>query len=209
VPASSDARCKPATPHPSFDAAIELAGDLVLLADQDRSLWDTAQIATGRTVLDRALALRGRGPYVVQAAIAPLHATTPSGGCSNGAWRSSLDHRVRVRGVGGVLRAQAADHLVEARRVLQPRPQRLQASDALALDRRVGLDPVLGRVDELVEGRMTALGPRRLVRELAQKQRRSARAGARAIIAPCRRARELAVKPLAQPPFPLERLTRL
>src|SRR5438445_984424 len=51
--------------------------DLVLLADQDRSLWDTAQIADGRAVLDRALALRGRGPYVVQAAIASLHAAEP------------------------------------------------------------------------------------------------------------------------------------
>jgi RNA polymerase sigma-70 factor, ECF subfamily len=49
-------------------------GDLVLLADQDRSLWDTTQIAEGRAVLDRALALLGRGPYVVQAAIASLHA---------------------------------------------------------------------------------------------------------------------------------------
>jgi RNA polymerase sigma-70 factor (ECF subfamily) len=52
-------------------------GDLVLLADQDRGLWDTAQIAAGRAVLDRALALRGRGPYVVQAAIASLHADEP------------------------------------------------------------------------------------------------------------------------------------
>jgi RNA polymerase sigma-70 factor, ECF subfamily len=52
-------------------------GDLVLLDDQDRSLWDTAQIAAGRKVLDRALALRGRGPYVVQAAIASLHADEP------------------------------------------------------------------------------------------------------------------------------------
>jgi RNA polymerase sigma-70 factor, ECF subfamily len=50
------------------------AGELVLLADQDRSLWDTAKIADGRALLDRALALRGRGPYVVQAAIASLHA---------------------------------------------------------------------------------------------------------------------------------------
>jgi RNA polymerase sigma-70 factor (ECF subfamily) len=53
------------------------SGDLVLLADQDRSLWDTAQIAHGRAVLDRALALHGRGPYVVQAAIASLHADEP------------------------------------------------------------------------------------------------------------------------------------
>jgi RNA polymerase sigma-70 factor (ECF subfamily) len=52
-------------------------GDLVLLAEQDRSLWDAAQISEGRTVLDRALALRGRGPYVVQAAIASLHADEP------------------------------------------------------------------------------------------------------------------------------------
>jgi RNA polymerase sigma-70 factor, ECF subfamily len=52
-------------------------GDLVLLADQDRSLWDMEQIADGRAVLDRALALLGRGPYVVQAAIASLHADDP------------------------------------------------------------------------------------------------------------------------------------
>jgi RNA polymerase sigma-70 factor, ECF subfamily len=52
-------------------------GELVLLADQDRSLWDTAQVAAGRAVLDRALALHGRGPYVVQAAIASLHADEP------------------------------------------------------------------------------------------------------------------------------------
>jgi RNA polymerase sigma-70 factor, ECF subfamily len=48
-------------------------GDVVLLADQNRALWDAAQIATGRAALDRALALRGPGPYVVQAAIAALH----------------------------------------------------------------------------------------------------------------------------------------
>lgn len=47
-------------------------GELVLLADQDRSLWDAAQIDEGRSVLARALALRGRGPYVLQAAIASL-----------------------------------------------------------------------------------------------------------------------------------------
>jgi RNA polymerase sigma-70 factor (ECF subfamily) len=49
------------------------AGELVLLTDQDRSLWDAGQIASGRRLLDRALALRGRGPYTVQAAIAALH----------------------------------------------------------------------------------------------------------------------------------------
>jgi RNA polymerase sigma-70 factor (ECF subfamily) len=48
--------------------------DLVLLDEQDSSLWDEAEIATGRAALDRAFALRGRGPYVIQAAIASLHA---------------------------------------------------------------------------------------------------------------------------------------
>ena len=52
-------------------------GELILLADQDRSLWNGTQVAEGRDVLDRALALRGRGPYVVQAAIASLHAEEP------------------------------------------------------------------------------------------------------------------------------------
>jgi RNA polymerase sigma-70 factor (ECF subfamily) len=52
-------------------------GDVVLLADQDRALWDAAQISTGRSVLERALALRGPGPYVVQAAIASLHTEEP------------------------------------------------------------------------------------------------------------------------------------
>src|SRR5439155_1248286 len=52
-------------------------GDLVLLADQDRSLWDAGRIAAGRAALGRALALRGRGTYVVQAAIASLHADEP------------------------------------------------------------------------------------------------------------------------------------
>ena len=46
--------------------------DLVLLEDQDRSLWDHAQITAGQAVLDRAVALGGRGAYVIQAAIASL-----------------------------------------------------------------------------------------------------------------------------------------
>ena len=58
------------------DARFE-AGELVLLADQDRSRWDAAKIASGRDALDRAFALQGRGVYVVQAAIASLHTEEP------------------------------------------------------------------------------------------------------------------------------------
>jgi RNA polymerase sigma-70 factor (ECF subfamily) len=58
------------------DARFE-GGELVLLADQDRSRWDAAQIARGREALDRAIALQGRGPYAIQAAIASLHMEEP------------------------------------------------------------------------------------------------------------------------------------
>jgi RNA polymerase sigma-70 factor (ECF subfamily) len=63
--------------HARRAARWDEAGLPVLLADQDRSRWDAAAIAEGRTRLDRALALRGRGPYVLQAAIASLQLEDP------------------------------------------------------------------------------------------------------------------------------------
>jgi RNA polymerase sigma-70 factor (ECF subfamily) len=58
------------------DARFE-NGELVLLPNQDRSLWNEEQLARGRESLDLALALRGRGSYVIQAAIAALHSDDP------------------------------------------------------------------------------------------------------------------------------------
>jgi RNA polymerase sigma-70 factor (ECF subfamily) len=52
-------------------------GTVVLLREQDRSLWDSDQIAEGRVALDRALALGVHGPYVLQAQIAVLHVDEP------------------------------------------------------------------------------------------------------------------------------------
>ncbi len=52
-------------------------GDLVLLDDQDRSLWDEQELAEGRRLLERAVAFRHEGPYVLQAAIADLHLREP------------------------------------------------------------------------------------------------------------------------------------
>ena len=63
--------------HDARREARFAAGSVVLLADQDRSLWDTAQIADGRAALDRGLALGGRGIYPLQAAIASLHLEQP------------------------------------------------------------------------------------------------------------------------------------
>ncbi len=52
-------------------------GQIVLLDDQDRARWDAHQIAEGQRMLETALALRGGGPYVLQAAIADLHLQEP------------------------------------------------------------------------------------------------------------------------------------
>ena len=63
--------------HDSRREARFSEGELVLLGDQDSSRWNSEQIAAGRAELDRALALRGSGPYVLHAAIASLHAEVP------------------------------------------------------------------------------------------------------------------------------------
>jgi RNA polymerase sigma-70 factor (ECF subfamily) len=55
------------------EARIGPTGELVLLDDQDRSLWDRERIVEGKRVLDRALSLRASGRYQLQAAIAALH----------------------------------------------------------------------------------------------------------------------------------------
>jgi RNA polymerase sigma-70 factor (ECF subfamily) len=56
------------------EARLDAAGDLVLLDEQDRALWDAAEIEEGLRLLDRALARRSPGPYQLQAAIAAGHA---------------------------------------------------------------------------------------------------------------------------------------
>ena len=56
----------------------DAAGDLILLEDQDRSLWDRPRIAEADALIERALASRRVGPYLLQAAIAALHAQAES-----------------------------------------------------------------------------------------------------------------------------------
>jgi RNA polymerase sigma-70 factor, ECF subfamily len=53
-------------------------GEVVLLGDQDRALWDRGQIAEGTALVESALASRRFGPYTLQAAIAALHANAPT-----------------------------------------------------------------------------------------------------------------------------------
>ncbi len=59
-------------------ARVTPAGELVLLADQNRSRWDHAQIAEGRTLIERALRSTSVGIYTLQAAIAAVHAEAPT-----------------------------------------------------------------------------------------------------------------------------------
>jgi RNA polymerase sigma-70 factor (ECF subfamily) len=60
------------------EARVDSEGDLVLLEDQDRSLWDHREIETGLGLLDRAIRLAPAGPYTLQAAIAGEHARASS-----------------------------------------------------------------------------------------------------------------------------------
>jgi RNA polymerase sigma-70 factor, ECF subfamily len=60
--------------HARLDARVGTGGALIPLDEQDRGLWNGSEIAEGLGVLDGALAMRRRGPYQVQAAIAALHA---------------------------------------------------------------------------------------------------------------------------------------
>ncbi|HEX2334239.1 MAG TPA: RNA polymerase sigma factor [Burkholderiales bacterium] len=59
-------------------ARSSASGELVLLEDQDRSLWDRSMIAEGAALTERALKTRMFGPYCLQAAIAAVHAEAPS-----------------------------------------------------------------------------------------------------------------------------------
>ncbi len=103
-------------------ARIGPSGELVLLEDQDRALWDEGRIGEGLRVLERAVSLRRPGPYQLQAAIAAAH----------------------VEGRPWAEIATLYDRLVE----LDPSPVvRLNRAVAIALSGRV--DVGLALVDEL------------------------------------------------------------
>jgi RNA polymerase sigma-70 factor (ECF subfamily) len=122
-------------------------GELVLLEDQDRSLWNQSQIGDGRGLLDQAIALHGRGPYVLQAAIASVQTEDP------------IDW-TEVAALYGELARLTGSPVVELNRAVAlaevDGPERaLQIVDALALDdyqylhsTRADLLRRLGRTEE-------------------------------------------------------------
>jgi RNA polymerase sigma-70 factor (ECF subfamily) len=74
------------------------AGELILLADQDRSLWNREQIAEGAGLVEKALKSRRFGPYTLQAAIAVVHAEAESAAATDwGQIVTLYNHLVRIQ----------------------------------------------------------------------------------------------------------------
>jgi RNA polymerase sigma-70 factor (ECF subfamily) len=84
-------------------------GDLVLLEEQNRSLWNRDQIAEGKALLERALASRRFGPFTLQAAIAETHAGAPNAAATD--WH-------RIVGIYDVLALAEPSPVVELNRAV-------------------------------------------------------------------------------------------
>jgi RNA polymerase sigma-70 factor (ECF subfamily) len=109
-------------------------GDLILLDEQDRSLWDGAQIRQGRELVERAFASGRIGSYTLQAAIAALHAQAPTLQATNWA---------EIAGIYEILRRADPSPVVELNR-------------AVAVAMRDGPAAGLELVDALLgEGKLT------------------------------------------------------
>jgi RNA polymerase sigma-70 factor, ECF subfamily len=139
---------------------------IVLLRDQDRTLWDHERIAAGRETLDRALALGGRGPYVVQAAIASLHAEEPQDWPQLAALYGEL---ARLTG-SAVVELNRAAALAEAGEV----EAALELADSLTLDRYHYLHAtraeLLRRLDRVAEARAAYARALELVHSDAERR---------------------------------------
>ena len=105
-------------------------GDLILLADQDRSRWDRALIAEGRGLVEQALRTRGFGAYALQAAIAAVHAEAPTAEATD--WPQIIG-------------------LYDLLRTVQPSPI-VELNRAAAIAMRDGAEAGLALVDAILAG---------------------------------------------------------
>lgn len=69
--------------HARLPARFSAEGEVILLEEQDRALWDRKAIAEGLALIDKAMRHRMPGPYQIQAAIAALHARAPTAGATD------------------------------------------------------------------------------------------------------------------------------
>ena len=118
--------------HSRHRARVDASGRLVLLEDQDRSLWDRGAIEEGTVLLEKALLMRQPpGPYQIQAAIAAVHANSPTPAATD--WqeiRALYDRLLRVQN-SSVVRLNRAVAVAMADGV----DAGLAAIDELAADR--------------------------------------------------------------------------
>lgn len=84
--------------HSRRTARVAPDGALVLLGNQDRSLWDRRAISEGTALVDKALHMHHSGPYQIQAAISALHAAAPSAAATD--WPQIAALYVALRGHG-------------------------------------------------------------------------------------------------------------
>ena len=103
-------------------------GDLILLEEQDRSLWNRNQIVEGKALMERALSSRRLGPYTLQAAIATAHADAPNAAATD--W-------VRIAGLYDLLVRVEPSPIVELNR-------------AVAVAMRDGPDPGIALIDAIL-----------------------------------------------------------
>jgi len=108
-------------------ARFDADGEMVLLPDQDRSLWDRESIKEAVRLLDRAGAMRRTGPYQIQAAIAALHDEAAS-------WEKTDWHQI-------VMLYDALQRLADSPVV--------RLNRAVALSQFVGPEIALGEVNDL------------------------------------------------------------
>ena len=90
-------------------ARMSSSGEVILLEDQDRSLWNRDQIAEGTHLVEQALSSGRRGPYAIQAAIAAVHAAAADGGATD--WDD-------IVGLYGVLIAMDPSPVIELNRAV-------------------------------------------------------------------------------------------
>jgi len=135
------------------DARTNAAGDLVLLAEQDRSKWNRAQIGEGIRLVERSLSAGPQGPYAIQAAIAAVHAEAPVADATD--WAA-------IVGLYDLLMKTAASPVVELNRAVAV-AMRDGAAAGLAL-----VDGILQRGD-LVDYRLAHAARADLCRRLGRE----------------------------------------
>jgi RNA polymerase sigma-70 factor (ECF subfamily) len=120
-------------------ARVSPDGDLVLLAEQDRSRWDQAMIAEGEELVEQALRRSRPGPYQIQAAIAACHSSAPSAAATD--WRE-------IALLYGELIRYEPTPMVAANRAVAVAMSEGPAAGLVILD-AVGGDPRLARWPQL------------------------------------------------------------